>query len=458
MKSITVDIAVIGSGAAGMSAAAAACEAGARVAVFEREKYPGGILLQCIHNGFGLHHFKEELTGPEYAGKLARIIQNLNIPVYLDTTVLSALNDNNKPGEYKTLRAVSPEHGAMQINAKAVIIAAGSRERNRGNLGIPGTRPAGVFTAGLAQRLANIDGLIAGRRVVIAGSGDIGLIMARRMTWIGAKVLGVVEILPYPSGLARNIQQCLNDFNIPLYLSHSIIGISGKDRVSSVQIAPLSNGIPDLSRAFMLDCDTVLLSVGLIPDTELTAELGAEIYSSTGGPSTDWRYMTSVPGVFACGNALHIHDLVDFVSEEASRCGKAAAAWITQKGNQDTVLTDDLNASILQLQAGTNVRYVLPRTFSSAADTTVHLRPLINARSCRFVLHCQDKVYYEKKIPFARPAEMLRFTIPAGTIHAGNIPIGNVPVDNISQRTGHSKTIEAAILPPLKKRQANEFN
>ena len=266
-----------------MAAAVKLDEAGIKTAVIEREEYLGGILLQCIHNGFGLHEFNEELTGPEYAERFSSRIESSNVDVFCDSTAMSLENYNGN----HLLDVYSAIYGVMRLETQAVILAMGCRERNRGNIGIPGTRPAGVFTAGLAQRLMNIDGYIPGKNVVIVGSGDIGLIMARRMTWAGVKVHGVVEIMPYPSGITRNIVQCLHDFNIPLYLSHIVSEIKGKDRVASVRITPLVDGQADDSKSFEINCDTILLSVGLIPDNELSCKAGVEISKDTNGAFVD---------------------------------------------------------------------------------------------------------------------------------------------------------------------------
>src|SRR5512136_1360843 len=324
MRIVSVDAAVIGAGSAGMAAALALHRAGRSVALVEREPFLGGILQQCIHPGFGLHRFGEDLTGPEYAERFAAPLRESGMPVFLDATVMeiSRIDGGHRLG------ACSPRHGAFAVEARAVVLAMGCRERNRGNVAIAGTRPAGVFTAGLAQRLVNIEGYLPGRRVVVIGSGDIGLIMARRLTLVGCEVLGVVEIQPYPSGLVRNIVQCLNDFGIPLHLGHVVTRIEGRDRVEGVEIAPLAEGRPDRSRAFRLRCDTVLLSVGLVPENELSRAAGVAINAATGGPFVGADLQTGVAGVFACGNVLHVHDLVDFVTEEAERCGAAAAAYL----------------------------------------------------------------------------------------------------------------------------------
>ncbi|HRU29943.1 MAG TPA: FAD-dependent oxidoreductase, partial [Treponema sp.] len=326
MKELRYDAVVIGGGAAGMAAALEIDKAGFTCAIVEREDHLGGILMQCIHNGFGLHEFKEELTGPEFAERFAEQVAKSNIAVYLGTTVTD-INVQNVQYE-KELICASPDHGVLKITCKAVVLAMGCRERNRGNVRIPGSRPAGVYTAGLAQRLVNIEGYIPGKEVVIIGSGDIGLIMARRMSWVGCHVKAVVEIMPYPSGLTRNIVQCLHDFNIPLYLSCQTTNIFGNDRVEGVEVTPMENGALVPEKAFRIDCDTVLLSVGLVPENELSKDAGVELHPTTNGPLVDASLMTNVEGIFACGNVLHVHDLVDWVAEESRFAGKQAAAWL----------------------------------------------------------------------------------------------------------------------------------
>ena len=319
---------VIGGGPAGLAAAVAAYDAGERsILILERDTRLGGILNQCIHNGFGLHTFQEELTGPEYAQRFVDQVQERGISCKLDTMVMSI--GEGKDG-MKEVMAVNEEDGLLLLRTKALVLAMGCRERSRGALNIPGFRPAGIFSAGTAQRLVNIEGYLPGRRVVILGSGDIGLIMARRMTLEGAKVLVCAELLPYSGGLKRNIVQCLDDFNIPLKLSHTVVRIEGKERVEGIVLAkvgPDRKPIPGTEEHY--DCDTLLLSVGLLPENELTVGLGAEISRVTNGPVVNESLETSVPGVFAAGNVLHVHDLVDYVSEEAKLAGESAAAYIS---------------------------------------------------------------------------------------------------------------------------------
>lgn len=321
------DIVIIGGGPAGLAAAEAAVQAGARdVLILERDTRLGGILNQCIHNGFGLHTFKEELTGPEYAARFEARVRALSIEYKLGTMVLSVSPD-------KTVTAVSREDGLVEIEAEAVILAMGCRERSRGALNIPGFRPAGVFSAGTAQRLVNMEGYMPGREVVILGSGDIGLIMARRMTLEGAKVRVVAELQPYSGGLKRNIVQCLDDYGIPLKLSHTVTEIHGKERVTGVTISAVDENLrPIPGTEEFYSCDTLLLSVGLIPENELSAGAGVQLSRVTNGPVVNESLETNVPGIFACGNVLHVHDLVDYVSEEAAAAGTAAAAYIAQGG------------------------------------------------------------------------------------------------------------------------------
>ncbi|MBD3391338.1 MAG: FAD-binding protein [Chitinivibrionales bacterium] len=388
------DAVVIGAGAAGMAAACAVCERGLQVALVDREEHLGGILLQCIHNGFGLHHFKEELTGPEYAGRCIERVLSLPIDIYLETTVV----DIAPEVESRTVHAYSGRHGVLEFHARAIVLAMGCRERNRGNIGIPGLRPSGILTAGLAQRLLNIDGYMPGKKVVIVGSGDIGLIMARRLTWTGARVRCVVEILPCPSGLTRNIVQCLQDFSIPLHLSHAVTRIRGTDRVEAVEISPLHNGVPRARKAFTVECDTLLLSVGLIPENELSRRAGIAISPDTNGAEVDHRLQTSVEGIFACGNVLHVHDLVDYVSEEAETCGGNVAAYIHH--GRDTRAT-------APVEAGANLKYVLPNRCAPGETTRLLMRALAAHDRAKLVIQQQGAEVVRRALKHVRPAEMI---------------------------------------------------
>ncbi len=345
------DLLIIGGGPAGLAAAVSAKQAGVDdLLILERDKHLGGILNQCIHNGFGLHTFKEELTGPEYADRFIQKAAELEIPYKLETMVVDISSD----GDTKVVTYMNREEGLVTVNAKAVILCMGCRERSRGALNIPGYRPAGIYTAGTAQRYVNIEGRMPGKEVVILGSGDIGLIMARRMTFEGAKVKLVAELMPYSGGLKRNIAQCLNDFDIPLLLSHTVVDIKGKERVEAVVIAQVdekSKPIPGTEQE--IKCDTLLLSCGLIPENELSNALGVTMNNVTNGPLVNESLETSVPGVFACGNVLHVHDLVDYVSEEAAQAGKKAAQYLTGS-------TGDSNEPAISIKAVDGVRYTVP--------------------------------------------------------------------------------------------------
>jgi Thioredoxin reductase len=343
---MNVDIAIIGGGPAGLAAAVAAKQAGIdNILIFERDHHLGGILNQCIHNGFGLHRFKEELTGPEYAGRYIAQVEELGIPYKLDTMVLDITPD-------KTIYAVNATDGMLEVKANAIILAMGCRERPRGAINIHGTRPAGVYTAGTAQRYVNLEGEMPGREIVVLGSGDIGLIMARRMTLEGAKVKAVVELMPFSGGLRRNIVQCLDDYNIPLYYSHTVTRINGQHRVESVEISKVDANLqPIPGSQQVISCDTLLLSVGLVPENELSKSAGVTLSPVTGGAVVNESLQTSQEGIFACGNVLHVHDLVDYVSEESAQAGEYAAAYV--KGMR-------FSQGGIPLVCGRGVRYTVP--------------------------------------------------------------------------------------------------
>ena len=394
-ESAAFDTAVIGAGAAGLSAAAVTASAGRSTLVIDRESRAGGILRQCIHNGFGLRYFKEELTGPEYAERMIHQAEKAGAHFALDTSVMDLVRLQNGAFE---LRLLSAERGVEYVQAKTVVLAMGCRERCRGNINTPGRRPAGVFTAGSAQKLLNISGKLPGKTAVIVGSGDIGLIMARRLRWSGIDVKAVVEIMPYPSGLLRNVVQCLNDFGIPLYLSHSVVRIDGNDRVSGVEVAPLDgNRQAVMEKAFHIDCDTVLFSVGLVPEMELASRLGVKIDPATGGAFVNADYETSVPGVFSTGNVLHVHDLVDFVSEESARAGECVLAK----------LAGETSPEQHGVSAGENLKYVIPGKFVPGRTEIFSFRPTMVADQALLEACMDGHAVWRKKIPFVRPAEML---------------------------------------------------
>ncbi len=393
------DIVIIGGGPAGLAAAIAARESGVEdVIILEREKELGGILNQCIHNGFGLHTFKEELTGPEYAARYIEKAREMGIPHLLSTTVV----DLQRQGDSVVVTSVSRQDGLLQTEAKAAVLCMGCRERPRGALNIPGTRPAGIFSAGTAQRLVNMEGYLPGRRVVILGSGDIGLIMARRMTLEGAKVLCVAELMPYSGGLKRNIVQCLDDYGIPLKLSHTVVDIEGKERVTGVTIAQVDEKlkpIPGTEEHF--DCDTLLLSVGLIPENELSKAVGVSLSPVTSGPVVNEQLETSIPGVFACGNVLHVHDLVDYVSEEAQQAGRSAArfVWEGREGGQQEIL----------LQPAGAVRYTVPASISPQRmgdAAVVRFRVGRNMRKAAVRVLIDGKEVLKRPRPVMAPGEM----------------------------------------------------
>ncbi|MDL2205885.1 NAD(P)/FAD-dependent oxidoreductase [Eubacteriales bacterium OttesenSCG-928-N13] len=400
------DVVVIGGGPAGLAAAIEAKKGAPeqRVLILERDQALGGILQQCIHNGFGLHYFKEELTGPEYAERFIEQLDGSGIEVFTDTMVLELSKD-------RRVLAVSREHGLIEIEAGAVVLAMGCRERTRGALNIPGARPAGVFTAGCAQRLVNMEGYLPGRRVVVLGSGDIGLIMARRMTWSGATVALVAELMPYSSGLNRNIVQCLTDNNIPLKFNHTVTQIHGRERLSGVTVAEVDpmtrKPIPGSEQ--MIECDTLLLSVGLIPENELTQGAGISISPITSGALVDERRETDIEGIFACGNVLHVHDLVDNVSEEATIAGRAAADYVKQGA---------LSGPIAQVRTGRGVRYAVPQRVHAGGEGKLDLYFRVdNAyRGMRVQLRSGDQLLLDRKKQIMTPGEMEKITIDASKV------------------------------------------
>ncbi len=405
MKEI-IDIAVIGGGPAGLAAALEARKNAPdkSVLIIERDKELGGILQQCIHNGFGLHFFGEELTGPEYAGRFIAQLEGTGIEVMTDTMVLELSND-------RRILAVSAKHGLVEIEAGAVILAMGCRERTRGALNIPGTRPAGVYTAGCAQRLVNMEGFMPGRRVVILGSGDIGLIMARRMTWEGAKVEVVAEIMPYSSGLNRNIVQCLVDNGIPLKFNHTVTNILGRERVEGVTIAEVDPATrqPIPGTEITYECDTLLLSVGLIPENELTQAAGIELDRVTSGAVVDENRQTSIPGVFACGNVLHVHDLVDNVSAEAMLAGRAAATYVSGQAQA---------AEYRSVSGRNGVRYTVPQRVSKSAEgkQDIYFRVGSAYRPATLLVKCGDETILTRKKQIMTPGEMEKISIDAAKI------------------------------------------
>lgn len=400
-------IVVIGGGPAGLAAAIKAYDSGEKnVLIIERDDKLGGILNQCIHNGFGLTRFKESLTGPEYAYRFIIEAQKRDIEIMTGTTVLS-LSANNENNAANEITAINPKDGVFTVSAKAVILAMGCRERSRGALNIPGSRPAGIFSAGAAQKFVNIKGYLPGKKVVILGSGDIGLIMARRMTLEGAKVQAVCEIMPYSSGLTRNIVQCLDDFGIPLYLSHTITKIEGKDRVTGVEVSAVDKDkkpVPGTEIRF--DCDTVLFSVGLIPENELSKEAGIELSSRTKGAVVDQTRETSVSGIFACGNVLQVHDLVDFVSEEAEIAGQAAAEY-SKNGSSEK--------RFVFTREGAEVSYVLPQKIdlNKAEDVAIYFRVRSTVAKAAVIMKSGEQVIAEFKKPIVVPGEMQRVKLSA---------------------------------------------
>ena len=410
-----VALVIVGGGPAGLSAAVAAYDAGVRdMVILERDQHAGGILRQCIHNGFGLHRFGEELTGPEYAARYREMARERGIAVKTGATVLDVTPAENEEGVAAYVTAISEAEGMFTLAAGAVVLAMGCRERSKGALNIPGTRPAGIFSAGTAQRFVNMEGYMPGRKVVILGSGDIGLIMARRMTLEGAEVQAVCELMPYSGGLARNITQCLDDFGIPLMLSHTVTQIHGKERLTGVTVSKVDERrrpIPGTEIYF--ECDTLLLSVGLIPENELTRGAHITMDGITGGASVDQYRQTSLPGVFACGNVLHVHDLVDYVSEEAALAGISAAAHL--RGELTTGRT-------ITLKTDGKVRYTVPQTVTvteNTADVTVYFRPSDIYRDVTVTVReggAEGNILSKKKRIKVAPGEMETVTVKAADL------------------------------------------
>ena len=396
------DVVIIGGGPAGLASALGAKEGGAKdILIIERDQELGGILNQCIHNGFGLHTFKEELTGPEYAYRFVEQVKQAGIKYKLNTMVMDITKN-------KIITGMNKDEGMFELKAKSIILAMGCRERARGALNIPGYRPAGIFSAGTAQRLVNMEGFMPGKRVVILGSGDIGLIMARRMTLEGAKVLAVAELMPFSGGLKRNIAQCLDDFEIPLLLEHTIIDIQGKDRVTGITLAKVDeNRRPIMGTEIYYDCDTLLLSVGLVPENELTRDMGVEMNEITNGPMVNESLETSIPGIFACGNVLHVHDLVDFVSQEARIAGKQAAAYAGGKkkriaGHEIPIISVD------------GVRYTVPSSLCvDRMEETMVLRLRVGDvyQNKDISVWMDDQLISKKKKQVLAPGEMEEVTL-----------------------------------------------
>lgn len=406
------EIVIIGGGPAGLAAAAEANRAGAeKILILERDDRLGGILNQCIHNGFGLHTFKEELTGPEYAARFIEQVERLPIEYRLHTMVMDITKE-------RVITAMSSERGIYQIQAEAVILAMGCRERPRGALNIPGYRPAGIYTAGTAQRLVNMEGYLPGKEVVILGSGDIGLIMARRMTLEGAHVNVVAELMPYSGGLKRNIVQCLDDYGIPLKLSHTVVKIHGKKRVEGVTLAQVdaqAKPIPGTEEFY--PCDTLLLSVGLLPENELSRQAEVPLSPVTNGPVVDENLETEIPGIFACGNVLHVHDLVDFVSEEAAQAGRAAAEYVqeTQK-----LQKEEIQRECVPVQTSGGVRYAVPSRLHKKQHQAQKIRFRVSQvfGACKIQVYLNEELVLEKKKRSAAPGEMEQILIPENVLEA----------------------------------------
>ena len=403
MKKYDIDIVIIGGGSAGMAAAIVVKKAGLEILLLERDRELGGITLQCIHNGFGIHEFKEELTGPEYAQRFINEVKRLKIPFKLDTMVIEITKD-------KVIYAVNKTEGLIEIKSKSIILAMGCRERTRGAINIPGSRPAGIYTAGQAQRFVNVEGYLPGKTYVILGSGDIGMIMARRLTWEGCHVKAVVEIQPYVSGLIRNQVQCLEDYEIPLITSYAVTKIHGKDRVKGITISKIDRNFDRvIGSDKFIECDTLLLSVGLIPENELTREAGA-MMSTMGGPVVDNNLETTVDGVFACGNVLQVHDLVDLVTAEAKRAGLNAVGYIKTKYGKVIERQAQIRCS-----AGENVNYIKPDVINKIdLDKDIIFTFRVKRPDRRILIQFKDEmnmVIYKRKRRYVIPSEMLELKL-----------------------------------------------
>ena len=403
-----IDLVIVGGGPAGLAAAYSAWQHGLRdILILERDNELGGILNQCIHNGFGLHRFGEQLTGPEYAGRCIELLRSTGVRVELGTMVLDVTPD-------KKIHCVSREKGYQILEARSIILCMGCRERTRGAIGIPGTRPAGIYTAGAAQRYVNMEGYLVGKRVLILGSGDIGLIMARRMTLEGAKVHAVAEVMPYSGGLKRNIVQCLEDFGIPLYLSTTVVDIHGRERLEGVTLAQVDGNrrpIPGTERD--IPCDTLLLSVGLLPENELSQQAGVRLDAVTGGPEVGDDLSTSVPGVFACGNVLHVHDLVDFVSQEAARAGENAARYLLEHRRE---------GKTVRLTGQNGVRYTVPQYLDPAAmeeTVTVRFRVGRPYRDADLAVYLDGRLLRRVHKRILSPGEMEQLTLRRADLPRG---------------------------------------
>lgn len=419
MYNVKCDVAIIGGGPAGLAAAIAAKEEGAeKVLIIERDNALGGILQQCIHPGFGLSRFKEELTGPEYYGRFVDRARELNVEYMLNSMVLQVNHETNE------IIATSSQYGLTQVQAGSIVLAMGCREKTRASIAVPGTRPAGLYTAGSAQRLVNRQNIMVGKKVVILGSGDIGMIMARRMSLEGAKVVMVVELMDYLAGLTRNRVQCLDDFGIPLKLAHTITKIEGDTRVTGVWVAPVNEKKqPIAEKAEFVECDTVLFSVGLMPENELTRKAGIAINPITNGPAVNQYMQTSAPSVFACGNVVHVNDLVDNVSEESARAGKYAARYAMGKLNGQQKIVSSIT--------GRNVRYLCPQTVDAAeADgkVSIYFRVLQPELNVKLVARCGDEVIYSHKEYRVNPGEMNHVNIETAKV-TGDITVEVIKED-----------------------------